>query len=110
MVDLLASMRERFDTILIDTPPLLPVTDAAVAAVRADGAILVVRAGRTSRPQVATAQRALEAVDARLLGCVINMVPRAQEDYYHYRSEQRGTSTSPAPTKPESVGAATRSA
>jgi capsular exopolysaccharide synthesis family protein len=89
LVDLLARMRERFDTILIDTPPLLPVTDAAVAAVRADGAVLVVRAGKTSRAQVKVGLRVLGAVDSRLLGCVINMVPRAQEGYYYYRAEQR---------------------
>lgn len=89
MVELLAQMRERFDTVLIDTPPLLPVTDAAVTAARADGAILIVRAGRTSRTQVQAGRRALDTVDARLLGCVISMVSRAQEGYYYYRAEQR---------------------
>ncbi len=75
MTELLESMAKRFDMVLIDTPPLLPVTDAAVLAARADGALLVVRHGRTSKNQVALATNALARVDSRLLGCVLNMVP-----------------------------------
>ncbi len=74
MGDLLDELRARFDMIIFDSPPLLPVTDGAVVAARADGALLVVRARKTTPAQIAAAVRALAAVDARLLGCVCNMV------------------------------------
>ena len=74
MVKLLDELRAGFDTVLIDTPPLLPVTDAAVAAVHADGALLVTRHRRTTRAQLTRAVDALNSVDARVLGCVFNMV------------------------------------
>lgn len=75
MVDLVQSLRGRFDMIIIDTPPLLPVTDAAVASALSDGVVLVVRYGKTSRTQVVTAVRSLASVDARLLGTIFNMRP-----------------------------------
>ena len=75
MADLLASLRAAFDMIIIDTPPLLPVTDAAVAAAQVDGAVLVVRHGKTKRAQVLQSVQALTAVDARILGTVMTQVP-----------------------------------
>jgi capsular exopolysaccharide synthesis family protein len=85
MGDLLRELGERYDTVLIDAPPLLPVTDAAVLAGRADGALLIVRRGKTSQTQVRAAAQALEAVDARLLGTVLNMVPtKGRSGYYHH--------------------------
>ncbi len=82
MAELLRQLRGKFDTIVLDTPPLLPVTDAAVAAVQADGAVLVVRYGKTKRTQVATAINTLVSVDARILGCVLNMAPMKGTDAY----------------------------
>ncbi len=84
MIELLEKMGAQFDLVLIDTPPLLPVTDAAVLAAHADGALLVVRHGDTSRQQVSTAASALKRVDARLLGCVLNMAPSSGPDSYGY--------------------------
>ena len=71
----LDKLRGRYDLIIIDAPPLLPVTDAAVLATQADGAILVVRHGKTSREQVSEASKRLESVDAKTFGAVLNMVP-----------------------------------
>lgn len=76
MIDLLAQVRLRYDLVLIDTPPLLPVTDAAAVAPHTDGVLLVVRYGRTSAAQIETAKDALNAVSGALVGTVINMVPR----------------------------------
>jgi polysaccharide biosynthesis transport protein len=73
MVQLLSRLRSRFDTIVINTPPLLPVTDAAVLSAHADGVIVVVRASKTTRHQLALALRSLDAVGARVLGTVLNM-------------------------------------
>ncbi|HEV2088523.1 MAG TPA: polysaccharide biosynthesis tyrosine autokinase [Cryptosporangiaceae bacterium] len=84
MADLVEALKAGFDVVVIDTPPLLPVTDAAVVAARADGALMVVRHGRTTRSQVTTATAALRAVDAQLHGCVLNMVPGRYSDAYHY--------------------------
>lgn len=82
MLDMMEKLRQRFDVIVLDTPPLLPVTDGAVAAAHADGAVLVVRHGKASKTQVAVAQRSLEAVDARLLGTILNMSPTKGVDSY----------------------------
>ena len=74
MAELIDELRDRFDKIIFDSPPLLPVTDGAVVAARADGTLLLVRARKTTGAQVAAAVRALAAVDARLLGPVLTMV------------------------------------
>ena len=74
MSDLITDLRTRYDLIVLDTPPLVPVTDAAVAATLADGLLLVVRQRRTSRVNVQTALRSLDAVDARVAGTVLTMV------------------------------------
>jgi non-specific protein-tyrosine kinase len=72
--------------VIIDTPPLRPVTDAAVVAANADGAIVVFRHKRTKRHELQAAIRALRAVNARVLGCVLNMKPLS-------RAERRGYTT-----------------
>ncbi|MBO4209095.1 polysaccharide biosynthesis tyrosine autokinase [Micromonospora echinofusca] len=84
MADVLAEVRESADIVIIDTPPLLAVTDAVVVAVQADGALLVAQHGRTSVSQAAAAAGALHAVSVRLLGCVLNMsrATRADSDQY----------------------------
>jgi capsular exopolysaccharide synthesis family protein len=76
MADLVARLRSEFNTIIIDTPPLRPVTDGVTAALLCDGAIVVVRNGRTSRTQLGRALQVLRAVDVPVLGAVRNMVPR----------------------------------
>jgi capsular exopolysaccharide synthesis family protein len=80
MTALVDDVRKRFDVVIFDCPPLLPVTDAAVVAARADGTLLVVRARRTTSAQVTAAVRALHTVNASLLGCVLNMVARKGPD------------------------------
>ncbi|MEU4423049.1 polysaccharide biosynthesis tyrosine autokinase [Actinoplanes sp. NPDC024001] len=87
MADLLSELREQFDTIIVDCPPLLPVTDAAVVAARADGALLLARSRKTTSAQITTAVKALRSVDARLLGCVLNMVAAKGPDAYYYYDE-----------------------
>jgi tyrosine-protein kinase len=88
MAKVLDELSQSFDFVLIDTPPLLPVTDAALLAGRYDGALLVVRHGRTTRSQVKAAMAALSAVSANVLGAVLTMTPKStgkrDTDYYHY--------------------------
>ncbi|HEX8631906.1 MAG TPA: polysaccharide biosynthesis tyrosine autokinase [Catenuloplanes sp.] len=84
MAELLEKLRDRFDMVIVDCPPLLPVTDGAVVAARADGALLLARAQKTTSSQITSAVQALQSVDARLLGCVLNMVPAKGPDAYYY--------------------------
>lgn len=90
MAQLLAQQLNNFDVIVIDTPPLVPVTDAAVLAAMADGAVLITRAGKTPAAQIKTGLARLQAVDARVLGCVLNMQPtKADKGYYTYAAPQK---------------------
>jgi capsular exopolysaccharide synthesis family protein len=82
MSDLVAELRSRFDIVIFDCPPLLPVTDAAVIAARSDGALFVTRCRRTKNAQVTGAVRALHAVNARIIGGVLNMVPAKDEERF----------------------------
>ena len=75
MEKLLHELRDQFDVVLLDAPPLLPVTDAALLAAQADGAIVVVRHGKTSREQLRHALDRVEAVDAKIAGVVMNQTP-----------------------------------
>lgn len=76
MAQLLADLSSRYDTIILDCAPVLPVTDATVVAAMCGGAILVVGAGVADRRQVAEAQRILEGAGAPVLGVVLNLAPR----------------------------------
>ena len=92
MEHLLTELKERYDLIVIDAPPLLPVTDAAVLARVADGAVMVVRHSKTRREELETAREALESVNARVLGIVVNMIPASGRGYgysYGYGYEAR---------------------
>lgn len=75
MGELLRDLESRCDLVLLDAPPLLPVTDAAVLTAHASGAIVVIRSGRTTREQATRAVEILRGVDAHVYGAVINMVP-----------------------------------
>jgi len=82
MDELLRSLEQRFDLVLVDAPPLLPVTDGALLAALTDGAVLSVRTRTTRREQLTQATAALQAVDAKVLGVVLNMVPTRGPDAY----------------------------
>ncbi len=78
MRQLLANLAAAYDVVIIDAPPLLPVTDAAVLAAAADGAILVIRHGKSRREEVERAAQALASVNAKILGTVLNFAPRSK--------------------------------
>lgn len=84
MTDLIGALRARADVVLIDAPPLLPVTDGAVLARECDGAIVIVRHGKTTREQATKALEALRSVGARVLGTVLNMAPAGGARGYGY--------------------------
>jgi capsular exopolysaccharide synthesis family protein len=89
MSNLIETQRERFDITIIDTPPLVPVTDAAVVAAKAEGAVLVTRFGKTPQARIKTALDALHAVDATVLGCVLNMQVGDHQAGYYYQYQSR---------------------
>jgi succinoglycan biosynthesis transport protein ExoP len=84
MVEALRELESRFDVVIIDTPPLLPVTDAAVLSTIAGGTVLVVGAGRVDRAELSKSLQSLDAVKGRVLGLVLNMVPNKGIDAYQY--------------------------
>ncbi len=78
MSNVIAQLREQFDVVLIDAPPLLPVTDAALIASKVDGAILVVRHGETTHDQLRGAVERLDGVGARPIAAIVNMTPTSK--------------------------------
>lgn len=84
MAELITRLESEFDYVLFDAPPLLPVTDAAILAKSAGGAIIVVAAGRTHKNQLSGAVTVLKNVDARISGFVMTMMPTKGPDAYGY--------------------------
>ena len=83
---LIALLRKTYDYVIIDCPPLLPVTDAAIVTAKADGAILMIRAGVTKKPQFTGCRDAIQAVGSTILGVILNMIPESHLEYeYGYR-------------------------
>lgn len=94
MKAVLDDLRTRFDYVVIDAPPLLPVTDAAVLGTRTDGTVLIAGADIVNRDQMLEAIEMLEAVNANILGVVVNRVQRgARGNYYDYRYESTNAVT-----------------
>ncbi len=82
---LLADLKSKFDYILIDTPPLISVTDPGILGSQADGVLLVVQAGRTQRGIVRHATELLHQAQARILGYVLTNIEYHLPEYiYRY--------------------------
>ncbi len=79
----LRDLGKRFDRILLDSPPLLAVTDAAVLSRHADAVILVVRAGETRKADLVQAERILADVDAHVAGIILNSADMNDRRYYY---------------------------
>lgn len=84
MAKLLRELEAQFHIVLIDAPPLLPVTDGAILAKQTSGAIVVAASGRTQRTQLEAALKSLESVDAKVHGVVLTMMPTKGPDAYGY--------------------------
>jgi len=90
---LLKPLEEYFDYILIDAPPLLLVTDAAVIGKKTRGVILTAASGKTKKPELSGAIRTLETAGVNLLGIVVTMLPTKGPDSYGYGSYTYGSKT-----------------
>ena len=84
MSGLIAELREQYDIILIDTPPLLAVTDAQIIATKSDGVLMVIDYGKVKRDIAIKAKSNLDKVGARILGVVMNNVKRKSSEAYYY--------------------------
>ena len=84
MADILTLLRNEAEYVLIDTPPVIAVTDAAVLAPRVDGVFLVVNAGKTRRDLAAKARDILQQVNANILGVVLNNAKLDKSAYEYY--------------------------
>lgn len=102
---LLDDLSSRFDRVIIDSPPLVPVTDAAILSKAVDGTILVVRAFQTSRELAWQAVRALRDVAAHVVGAVLNAVDLSRSHYggyyryYAYKYEGYGQQSGDSESK-----------
>lgn len=87
--DLLKACRSVFDMVIIDTPPLGAVIDAAIIAPKCDGAVIVAEANVTSARVAIGVKKQLEMTGCKILGCVLNKVPTSGSAY-RYRSKYYG--------------------
>jgi receptor protein-tyrosine kinase len=100
--NLLRELRAKFDFVIVDSSPLLAVTDAAILAAGSDGVLVMARFGHTKRDQLEHAVGNLENVGARLLGAVFTMTPERGKSPYSYSYSYYGDDTSPPSTHRES--------
>lgn len=101
MEHLLARLEHAFDTVIVDAPPLLPVTDAAVLAQHVGGVVLVVGTQSAKSHDLERALKALHMVDANLLGVVLNRLPAKGPDAYTYGYYSGETSAKHPRPKPD---------
>lgn len=101
---LLSELRAQFDYVIVDSTPLLAVTDAAILAAGADGVLIMARYGHTRRDQLTHAVESLESVGAPLLGAVFTMMPTRGGSSYSYSYTYYGSDTpkrsTPRPSEP----------
>lgn len=91
MRKILHEMTREYDFVLIDSPPVMAVTDAAILAQFVDGVILVLASGKVRRDYALLAKQQLEKVGAKILGMVINKVKMEfnETKYYSYYGKQK---------------------
>ena len=84
MSEVVRQLRERYDYVIFDTPPMLSVTDPAIVAAQADGMVLVIRQGYCTRRMLARAAEILQELDVKVYGFVFNGVDASLPEYYGY--------------------------
>lgn len=86
---LIEKLREMYDIIIFDSPPLLAVTDAQVLSSFSDGTVLVTQYGITKKDELTKSKELLEKVKANILGVVLSQVPSDDDKYYQYTYEEK---------------------
>lgn len=96
---LIDELKRRFDVILFDSPPVLPITDASLLCPNVDGVVMVYEAGRTARSALLRAKIQLESAGAKILGVILNHIKPESEAspsypyYYKYKKYYYGEKT-----------------
>ena len=83
--ELIIALKKTFDYVIVDTPPLGSVVDAAVAAKRCDGSVLVISEGKDSRKMAKSVLEQLKAANSNFLGVAMNNVEVRKNSYYYKR-------------------------
>jgi len=78
----LSLLKRQFDILIIDTPPVIPATDALLLAPQTDGVLLVVKEGHTNREIIKRAAEQIRVAQANLIGVVLNKVDTKRDRYY----------------------------
>jgi capsular exopolysaccharide synthesis family protein len=86
MRDMLEELRDAFDFIVIDSPPVIAVSDPAVLSATCDGVVLVFNGQKTTTPSARRALERLDKIGARILGVILNGIDIRDPDYVDYRS------------------------
>lgn len=84
MSSLLDELSNVYDVIILDSPPVLAVTDAQILSTKVDGTVLVVRAEKTKKDTLLAAKGVLDKVNANILGTVLNGGDKNKDNYYYY--------------------------
>lgn len=84
MLEVLNEMKQQFDMIIFDTPPILAVADAQILANQVDGTILVVSSGKTEKDAALKSKELLSNAQGKLLGVVLNNHKVEEGNYYYY--------------------------
>lgn len=111
MGQLIRRLEQAFDTVIIDAPPLLPVTDAAVLSQHVGGVVVVVGSSKLKQQDLQKSLGALEMVGANLLGVVLNRLPAKGPDAYtysYYSNDQESSTDYPPIVNPPRERPATR--
>ena len=109
MQELVRAVRSRFDFVVIDTPPILPVTDAALVGTLVDGMTLCLRAGKVTRDEARSCLDRLRLAGIKVLGVVLNRHSLSQGGYSGRRYqmyEAYGSPAGSAPSEPKAGSAA----
>jgi len=84
MGEVLAEMKERFDMVIFDTPPILAVADAQILANQVDASLLIVSSSKTEKDAALKAKELLTQAKSKLLGAVLNNRKMEEGNYYYY--------------------------
>lgn len=82
--ELITSLKSKYDVILIDTPPLVGISDSSIIAKETDGAIIVVQYRKYPREMLAKARQMIESLGVTVVGAVLNNINIMRDDYYYY--------------------------
>ena len=85
MAAVMQELRQKYERIIIDSPPITAVTDASILAKYADGAIMVIRCGETHLEIIKNGLTQLNSVNAHMFGAILNCVNTGREGYYYYQ-------------------------